>query len=62
MFTTIFTAEAVLKIGQQAQSVADKVKIKYAKEFFVTEKGEVIKMAAIVTQNPYIRQHLEQKK
>ena len=27
-------------------------KIKYAKEFFVTEKGEIIKMAAIVSDNP----------
>ena len=31
-----------------------KTKIKYAKEYFVTEKGEVIKMAAIVTQDPEI--------
>ena len=28
------------------------IKIKYAKEFFINEKGEVIKMAAIVTQDP----------
>ena len=30
------------------------MKIKYAKEFFVTEKGEVVKMAGIITQDPAI--------
>lgn len=29
--------------------------IQYAKEFFVTERGEVIKMGAIVSPNPHIR-------
>ena len=37
-------------IGNQIINNAKlKIKIKYAKEFFVTEKGEVIKMAAIVS-------------
>lgn len=35
-----------------------KVSVKYAKEFFVTEKGEVIKMAAIVSQDPDILMQL----
>ena len=29
----------------------DKIKIKYAKEFFINEKGEVIKMAAIISKD-----------
>ena len=29
-------------------------KIKFAKEFFVTEQGEIVKMAAIVTQDETI--------
>ena len=45
--------------GNDAEVVARKMKIKYAKEFFVTEKGEVIKMAGIVTQDPEIKQQLE---
>lgn len=36
--------------------------IKYAKEFFVTEKGEVIKMAAIVTKDPDIIKQLQDQK
>ena len=35
------------------------MRIKYAKEFFVTEKGEVIKIAAIVTTNNAIKSMLE---
>ena len=27
---------------------------KFAKEFFMTEKGEIIKMAAVVTRDPEI--------
>ena len=33
----------------------EEAKIRYAKEFFVTERGEVIKMGAIITPNPHIR-------
>ena len=36
-----------------------KLSVKYAKEFFVTEKGEVIKMAAIVSQDPDIQMQLK---
>ena len=36
-----------------------KAKIKYAKEFFVTEKGEIIKMAAMVSTNPQVIAELE---
>ena len=32
----------------------NKMKIKFAKEFFVTEKGEIVKMAGIVAQAPAI--------
>ena len=39
-----------------------KAKIKYAKEFFVTEKGEIIKMAAIVSTNPEVIAELEKDK
>ena len=38
--------------------MAQDMKIKYAKEFFVTEKGEVVKMAGIITQDPKIQQEL----
>ena len=34
------------------------VNIIYAKEFFINEKGEVIKMAAIVTKDPEIKEKL----
>lgn len=34
-------------------------KIKYAKEFFISEMGEVIKMAAVITDNPEIKATLE---
>ena len=37
-------------------------KIRYAKEFFVTEKGETIKMAALITTNPKVRLLLEQQR
>ena len=36
----------------------NKIKIKYAKEFFINEKGEVIKMAAIETSDAHILQQL----
>ena len=36
-----------------------KLKIRYAKEFFVTERGEVIKMAAIVSTNPNVLEKLQ---
>lgn len=35
--------------GANADIVAKKMKLKFAKEFFVTERGEVVKMAGIVT-------------
>ena len=35
-------------------SEKNKIKIKYAKEFFINEKGEVIKMAAILTHDETI--------
>ena len=38
---------SVKKVGDKNEK--PKIKIKYAKEFFITEKGEIIKMAAIVT-------------
>ena len=33
-------------------------KIRYAKEFFISDLGETIKMAAIISTNPEIRQKL----
>ena len=36
------------------QNMAKKFNIKYAKEFFITEKGEVVRMAAIIAQDEYI--------
>jgi len=36
--------------------------LRYAKEFFITAKGEVIKMAALVTYNPTVRKSLEEQK
>ena len=36
----------------------DKIRIKYAKEFFINEKGEVIKMAAIVSKDDEVRKAL----
>ena len=36
-----------------------KKKISYAKEYFINDKGEVIKMAAIVSTNPRILKALE---
>ena len=36
----------------------DKIRIKYAKEFFINEKGEVIKMAAIVSKDEEVRKAL----
>ena len=35
-----------------------KIKIKYAKEFFINEKGEVIKMAAIVSKDENVLKEL----
>ena len=35
--------------------MAKKMKIKYAKEFFVTDLGEVVKMAGIITEDPVVR-------
>lgn len=37
-----------------------KMSIKFSKEFFVTEKGDVVKMAAIITQDKTILANLEQ--
>ena len=58
------TKQNTLRKGSFKSSNADsntkpKIKIKYAKEFFITEKGEIIKMAAIVTKNPTIIKKLE---
>lgn len=39
-----------IPIKKKAENV-----IKYAKEFFVTERGEVIKMGAIISPNAHIR-------
>ena len=36
-------------------------KIKYSKEYFVTEKGEIIKMAAIVTPHPEIKKFFDEE-
>ena len=36
-----------------------KTQIKYAKEFFVTERGEVVKIAAIVSQDPEVLEVLD---
>ena len=40
----------------------DKIKIKYAKEFFINEKGEVIKMAAIVSKDEDVLRELRSDK
>ena len=45
---------------EEEETELDKVSIKYAKEFFVNEKGEVIKMAAIVTNDPVILSQLKE--
>ena len=34
--------------------------VRFAREYFITEKGEVIKMAAIVTHDPIVKQNLRQ--
>ena len=40
-------------------SIPIKSDLKYTREFFVTENGEIIKIAAIVTENPYILKQLK---
>ena len=35
------------------------MKPKFAKEFFVTERGEIIKMAAVITQDAAVIKALE---
>lgn len=44
--------------GKVVGESGHKLKLRYAKEYFVTEKGEVVKMAAIVTSHPEIREML----
>ena len=44
------------------QNMAKKFNIKYAKEFFITEKGEVVRMAAIIAQDEYILDELNQQR
>ena len=53
-------AEKAFKDHQAKQSDKNKKKktIKYAKEFFINEKGEVIKMAAIVTKEKKVIEEL----
>ena len=40
---------------KEKENLKDEKRIRYAKEFFVTERGEVIKMGAIISPNPHIR-------
>ena len=35
--------------------------IRFTKEYFITEKGEVIKMAAIITNNPKVKAKLTER-
>ena len=44
------------------KKIKDKIRIKYAKEFFINEKGEVIKMAAIVSPDEEVRKALSADK
>ncbi len=44
--------------GKVVEESGAKLKLRYAKEYFVTEKGEIVKMAAIVTPHPEIRDML----
>ena len=44
----------VLSFMEKNKKKETKTKIKYAKEFFVTEKGEIIKMAAVISTNPEV--------
>ena len=39
----------------------EKMRIEYAKEFFVTAEGEIIRMAAIVAQMPHIKKSLDKQ-
>lgn len=56
LFSLIATApERRLTKSEEKKAKDDNKKIRYAKEFFVTEKGEVIKMGAIITPNPHVR-------
>ena len=54
------TIETFKSETNPATKLAKKMSIKFAKEFFVTEKGDVVKMAAIITQDKTILQNLEQ--
>ena len=47
------------KLNKGLTTAQKATKIKYAKEFFVSETGEVIKIAAIISQNPAILASLE---
>ena len=42
--------------------MAKSFKIKYAKEFFITEKGEVVRMAAIIAQDEHILEELHEQR
>ena len=49
-------------ISDHSIKKTNKMKMKIAKEFFVTENGEIIKMAAIVAQDPTIIRALQLQK
>ena len=50
------------KAATKASKVGgEKTKIKFAKEFFVTDEGHVIKMAAIESKNTYILDQLREE-
>ena len=41
---------------QKESKNGSKIKIKYAKEFFITERGEIIRMAAIVSASSAVKE------
>ena len=48
-------AKQLVALPKPKEKLKDEKRIRYAKEFFVTERGEVIKMGAIISPNPHIR-------
>ena len=50
------------KSKDKIEALAKRMKTKHAKEFFVTENGEVVKMAGIITQDPHIIKELKEQR
>ena len=60
--TEVENGESSTPRAKSENSEKNKIKIKYAKEFFINEKGEVIKMAAILTHDETILEKLKKDK